>query len=239
MTGGVDAERMDSICLSTGSSVSCFLFGTKVLHCRCSHDFIRLPYAIPMMQGSRNSMANRESMTMNVLQSTCLSGVIIKASSNDTTNHEAVSTDRSLENHLSMIMSYKRKNSTSRPIHPDMDRAENCDLARAEVLAHYAEREQFGRSQKTNPAVADSKWNATAATTPNTVAATTVSGSSIMRKLSDNRFIAHIYQSLKMSLTRLTAPSFFRSNIPCHELKRSSIVTSLWTMLWCLPSPTP
>ena len=24
-----------------------------------------------------------------------------------------------------------------------------------------------------------------------------------------------------------------------QELKRSSIVTSLWTMLWCLPSPNP
>ena len=163
----MDDERMDSICLSTGSSVSCFLFGTKALHCRCSHDFSRVPYAIPMMRGSRNSTAKRESMTMSVHQSACLSGVIIKASSSDTANHEAVKTERFLENHLSMIRSYKRKNSTSRPIHPAIDRAE-----------------------KTNPAVADSMWNATAATTPNAVAATIVSGSSIMRKLSDNRFIA-------------------------------------------------
>lgn len=62
-----------------------------------------------MMQGSRKSTAKSDAMTMNVLQSMCLSGVRIKASDNETTNHDAVNTERSLENHFSMMMSYKRK----------------------------------------------------------------------------------------------------------------------------------
>ncbi|MFS2712559.1 hypothetical protein AAH092_22250 [Bacteroides xylanisolvens] len=107
-------------------------------------------------------------MTMNVLQSRCLSGVRIKANNNEATNHEAVKTERSLESHLSMMMSYKRKNSTTSPIQPTIDKA-----------------------VKTNAAVVAPIRKATAATNPNAVAATTVSGNSIVRKLSDNSFIAY------------------------------------------------
>ena len=46
-----------------------------------------------MMQGSRKSTAKSEAMTMNVLQSRCLSGVRIKANNNEATNHEAVKTE--------------------------------------------------------------------------------------------------------------------------------------------------
>ena len=121
-----------------------------------------------MMQGNRKSTAKSEAMTMNVLQSMCLSGVRMKAINSETTNQEAVKTERSLESHLSMMMSYKRKNSTTNPIHPTI----------------YKE-------VKTNAAVVASIRKATAATNPNAVAATTVSGNSIVRKLSDNRFIAY------------------------------------------------
>ena len=121
-----------------------------------------------MMQGSRKSTAKSEAMTMNVLQSRCLSGVRIKANNNEATNHEAVKTERSLESHLSMMMSYKRKNSTTSPIQPTIDKAVKTTAA---VLAHIRK--------------------ATAATNPNAVAATTVSGNSIVRKLSDNSFIAY------------------------------------------------
>ena len=87
----------------------------------------------------------------------------MNASSNEITNHDAVNTERSLENHLSMMMSYKRKNSATSPIHPTKDKAE-----------------------KTNPAVVASMWKATTVTMLNAVAATIVSGNSIIKKLSDN-----------------------------------------------------
>ena len=124
-----------------------------------------------MMQGSRKSTAKSEAMTMNVLQSRCLSGVRIKANNNEATNHEAVKTERSLESHLSMMMSYKRKNSATSPIHPIMDRVAN-----------------------TNPAVVAPMRKAMAATRLNAVAATTVSGNSIVRKLSEIRFIKRSYR---------------------------------------------
>lgn len=109
MEGGVDAESKASICFSPASSVCCCFFGTRLFH-RCSiHDFICLPYAIPMMQGKRKSTAKSETMTMHVLQSMRLSGVKMKASNSESTNHEAVRTERSLESHLSMMMSYKKK----------------------------------------------------------------------------------------------------------------------------------
>ena len=123
---------------------------------------------MPMMQGSRKSTAKSEVMTMNVLQSMCLSGVRMKAINSETTNQEAVKTERSFESHLSVMMSYKRKNSTTSPIQPIIDKA-----------------------VKTNAAVVASIRKATAATTPNAVAVNTVSGNSIVRKLSDNRFIAY------------------------------------------------
>ena len=171
VAGGVDAESTASICLSIGSSVCRCFFGTRLFH-RCSiHDFICLPYAIPMMQGKRKTTAKSETMIMQVLQSVCLSGVRIKASSSDMTNHEAVRTERSLESHLSMMMSYKRKNSATSPIHPIMDRVAN-----------------------TNPAVVAPMRKATAATRLNAVAATTVSGKSIVRKLSEIRFIKGAYR---------------------------------------------
>lgn len=121
-----------------------------------------------MMQGSRKSTAKSDAMTMNVLQSMCLSGVRIKASNNETTNHDAVNTERSLENHFSMMMSYKRKNSMTNPIQPTIDKA-----------------------VKTNAAVVASMRKATAATNPNAIAATTVSGNSIVKRFSDKRFIAY------------------------------------------------
>ena len=126
-----------------------------------------------MMQGKRKNTAKSEAMTMHVLQSMRLSGVKTKASNSESTNHEAVRTERSLESHLSMMMSYRRKNSATSPIHPAMDRVEN-----------------------TNPAVVAPMRKATAATMLNAVAATTVSGNSIVRKLSEIRFIAYISVSL-------------------------------------------
>ena len=124
-----------------------------------------------MMQGKRKSTAKSETMTMHVLQSMRLSGVKMKASNSESTNHEAVRTERSLESHLSMMMSYKKKNSAISPIHPIMDRVAN-----------------------TNPAVAAPMRKATAATRLNAIAATTVSGKSIVRKLSEIRFIKGSYR---------------------------------------------
>ncbi|WP_265509043.1 hypothetical protein [Parabacteroides sp. LFL-25] len=158
MEGGVDAESKASICFSPASSVYCRFFGTSLFHRCSSHDFICLPYAIPMVQGKRKTTAKSETMTMHVPQSMRLSGVKMKASNSESTNHEAVSTERSLESHLSMMMSYKRKNSATSPIHPAMDRVAN-----------------------TNPAVVAPMRKAMAATRPNAVAATTVSGNSIVR----------------------------------------------------------
>ena len=75
--------------------------------------------------------------------------------------------------HWIFQMSYKRKNSITSPIQPTIDKA-----------------------VKTNAAVVTSIRKATAATKPNAVAATTVSGNSIVRKFSDNRFIAYNRVSL-------------------------------------------
>ena len=166
IAGGVDAEITASICFSTNSFISCCFLGISLFHLCTSHDFIRLPYAIPMMQGNRKSTAKSESMMIHVVQSICLSGVNIKASNSEIKNHEAVRTERSLENHLSMMMLYKRKSSAIRPIHPIVERVKN-----------------------TNPAVVASIRKAMTATMLNAVAATIVSGNSIVRKLSDNRFI--------------------------------------------------
>ena len=51
------------------------------------------------------------------------------------------------------------------------------------------------RVEKTNPAVPASMRKATAAAMPNTIASTTVSGSSIMRELLDNHFIAYRFSA--------------------------------------------
>ena len=103
---------------------------------------------------------------MPVFQSTCLSGVKMNASRSETRNQVAVKTERPFENHLSMIVLYNRKNSATKLIHTTSEKAVNM-----------------------NPAVVISIRNATAATMPNAVAATAVSGNSNTMKLSDKRFI--------------------------------------------------
>ena len=72
--------------------------------------------------GSRNMTAKRDSMTMAVLQSRCLSGVRMKDSSSERRNHVAAMTERSLESHLSMMESYRRKNSLTSAIHEDKEK---------------------------------------------------------------------------------------------------------------------
>ena len=69
--------------------------------------------------------AKRDSMTMAVLQSRCLSGVRMKDNSRERRNHVAAMTERSLESHLSMMESYRRKNSLTSAIHANKEKKEN------------------------------------------------------------------------------------------------------------------
>lgn len=106
-------------------------------------------------------------MMIHVVQSICLSGVNIKAS-----NSEIKTTKRSELNGLWKPFVYddvvQKESSAIRPIHPIVERVKN-----------------------TNPAVVASIRKAMTATMLNAVAATIVSGNSIVRKLSDNRFITY------------------------------------------------
>ena len=64
---------------------------------------------IHTIYGRRNKTAKKDSMTMAVLQSRCLSGVRMKDISRERRNHVAAMTERSLESHLSVMESYRRK----------------------------------------------------------------------------------------------------------------------------------
>ena len=64
---------------------------------------------IHTIYGRRNKTAKKDSMTMAVLQSRCLSGVRMKDNSRERRNHVAAMIERSLESHLSVMESYRRK----------------------------------------------------------------------------------------------------------------------------------
>src|SRR5574344_2912308 len=113
--------------------------------------------------------AKRDSMTMAVLQSRCLSGVRMKDNSRERRNHVAAMTERSLESHLSMMESYRRKNSHTSAIHANKEQKEN-----------------------TNPSVFASIRKAIAATIVNAIAAVNVRGRSMMSKVSLGRFIVSL-----------------------------------------------
>ena len=69
--------------------------------------------------------AKKDSMTMAVLQTRCLSGVRMKDISRERRNHVAAMTERSLESHLSVMESYRRKNSHTSAIHANKEKKEN------------------------------------------------------------------------------------------------------------------
>ena len=110
--------------------------------------------------------AKRDSMTMAVLQSRCLSGVSMKDNSRERRNHVAAMTERSLESHLSMMESYRRKNSLTSAIQANNEKKE-----------------------KTKPSVFASIRKAITAKIVNAIAAVNVRGSSMMRTVSFGRFI--------------------------------------------------
>lgn len=113
--------------------------------------------------------AKRDSMTMAVLQSRCLSGVRMKDNSRERRNHVAAMTERSLESHLSMMESYRRKNSHTSAIHANKEKKEN-----------------------TNPSVFASIRKAITANIVNAIAAVNVRGRSMMSKVSLGRFIVSL-----------------------------------------------
>ena len=115
---------------------------------------------------SRKMTAKRDRMTMAGLQARFLSGVRMKDSSSERRNHVAAMTERSLESHLSMMESYRRKNSLTSAIHADKEKKE-----------------------KTKPSVFASMRKAITANIVNAVAAVNVSGRSMYRTVSLGRFI--------------------------------------------------
>ena len=93
----------------------------------------------------------------------------MKDSSSERRNHVAAMTERSLESHLSMMESYRRKNSLTSAIHADKEKKE-----------------------KTKPSVFASIRKAITANIVNAIAAVNVRGRSMMRTVSLGRFIVSL-----------------------------------------------
>ena len=93
----------------------------------------------------------------------------MKDNSRERRNHVAAMTERSLESHLSMMESYRRKNSLTSAIHANKEKKEN-----------------------TKPSVFASIRKAITANIVNAIAAVNVRGRSMIRKVSLGRFIVSL-----------------------------------------------